>query len=386
MIKSLKNGKSTEHYINKIKNPEEVTTYNTLLRNELLNCENFNLNAFGNLNLKKSTISLLNKREKLRILPKKQYKILEAIGLEDDFYKNVLDWSSKDIIAVALKNILYLYFNKSQETFKIREYGEYEICSLKFSKDGRYLAVGTSHGNLDIIDIHTLQLVTYYNFESHLKIYCIDWKDFEIICGFSNGTFAQFDTLTYGHGGIYNGHTPNSKICNLKWSRDGKYFSSGGDDNKLMIWSNNKKSTLFTFNAAVKAMDWSRSNYNYITCGGGTNDRTIRTFSISSMKCIREVYTGSQVCNLFYSKSTNEIVSTHGFSNNEINCWKENFTKIASLTGHTSRTLYASLSPNGENLVTGANEELRFWKIFPRINNNINKKSNFIYSNRQFIR
>ena len=32
--------------------------------------------------------------------------------------------------------------------------------------------------------------------------------------------------------------------------------------------------------------------------------------------------TGSQVCNLMFSKSTNEIVSTHGYSLNQIIVWK----------------------------------------------------------------
>jgi len=40
--------------------------------------------------------------------------------------------------------------------------------------------------------------------------------------------------------------------------------------------------------------------------------------------------------------------------------------KIAILTGHTYRVLYLGLSPDGQNVVTGAGDEtLRFWNLFP---------------------
>jgi cell division cycle 20-like protein 1 (cofactor of APC complex) len=41
-----------------------------------------------------------------------------------------------------------------------------------------------------------------------------------------------------------------------------------------------------------------------------------------------------------------------------------------SLTGHTQRVLYLAISPDGQNIVTGAGDEtLRFWNIFPNKNN-----------------
>ncbi len=46
----------------------------------------------------------------------------------------------------------------------------------------------------------------------------------------------------------------------------------------------------------------------------------------------------TQVCNLAWSKNANEIVSTHGYSQNQIVVWKcPSMTKLATLTGHTLR-------------------------------------------------
>ena len=64
---------------------------------------------------------------------------------------------------------------------------------------------------------------------------------------------------------------------------------------------------------------------------------------------------GSQVCNLAWSKNVNEIVSTHGYSQNQIIVWKvPSMTKLTSLSGHSTRVLYLAMSPDGQTVVTGA--------------------------------
>lgn len=77
--------------------------------------------------------------------------------------------------------------------------------------------------------------------------------------------------------------------------------------------------------------------------------------------------TGSQVCNLMFSRNVNEIVSTHGYSLNQIIIWNyPTMERIAVLTGHTLRVLYLAMSPDGRTIVTGAGDEtLRFWDVFP---------------------
>ena len=62
-----------------------------------------------------------------------------------------------------------------------------------------------------------------------------------------------------------------------------------------------------------------------------------------------------QVCNLSWSKNVNELVSTHGYSQNQIIVWRyPSMQKLSTLTGHTMRVLYLAVSPDGQTIVTGA--------------------------------
>ena len=51
--------------------------------------------------------------------------------------------------------------------------------------------------------------------------------------------------------------------------------------------------------------------------------------------------------------------------------------KVATLTGHTYRVLYLSMSPDGQSIVTGAGDEtLRFWNMFPSLKGKSDSLSN----------
>ena len=132
------------------------------------------------------------------------------------------------------------------------------------------------------------------------------------------------------------------EVCGLRWSPDDGQLASGGNDNRLLIWSLRGATTpvvKFTdHTAAVKAIAWSPHQHGLLASGGGTADRCIRFWNTLSGTALSCVDTGSQVCNLMWSKSINEVVSTHGYSLNQIIVWRyPTMTKVATLTGHTYR-------------------------------------------------
>lgn len=81
--------------------------------------------------------------------------------------------------------------------------------------------------------------------------------------------------------------------------------------------------------------------HGLLVSGGGTVDRTIRFWNMLTGQPLHHVDTGSQVCNLAWSRSGTELVSTHGYSQNQILLWRyPSMSQIAKLTGHTTRVLY----------------------------------------------
>ena len=67
--------------------------------------------------------------------------------------------------------------------------------------------------------------------------------------------------------------------------------------------------------AAVKALGFNPSDPTIIS-GGGSADRKLRVFSLQTLQMLNEVDTGSQICNLVYSPTTSQLVTTHGYSLN----------------------------------------------------------------------
>jgi cell division cycle 20-like protein 1 (cofactor of APC complex) len=143
-----------------------------------------------------------------------------------------------------------------------------------------------------------------------------------------------------------------------------------------------------------------------LASGGGTADRAIKFWttlsdelsaSLNDMSdtplpqlsqprqhgAIQSIDTGSQICNLLWSTHVNELVSTHGYSQNQITVWSyPSMHKLATLTGHTMRVLYLALSPDGQTIVTGAGDEtLRFWNVFPAHTSSGPTTSSKIYRN-----
>jgi len=120
----------------------------------------------------------------------------------------------------------------------------------------------------------------------------------------------------------------------------------------------------------VKAIGWCPSNPSLLASGGGTADRSIKLWntqsSTSESSLIKSVDTGSQVCALQFSETYKELLSSHGFSNNELILWKySSMTKLKEFRGHSSRVLHLAKSPDGETICSAsADETIRFWDIF----------------------
>ena len=127
-------------------------------------------------------------------------------------------------------------------------------------------------------------------------------------------------------------------------------LASGGNDNLVFVWEprvGRYIGKLTEHTAAVKALAWSPHKSNLLATGGGSTDKTVKLWNTAEMTCVKSADTGSQVCNMLFSTSTNELVTTHGYSLNSIMVWNaRNMQPLATLCGHSYRVLYLAKSPD----------------------------------------
>lgn len=335
----------------------------------------------------KSQRLLRSPRKPMRKISKIPFKVLDAPELQDDFYLNLVDWSSSNILSVGLGACVYLWSAHTSQVTRLCDLaadGD-SVTSVNWNDRGNLVAVGTHKGYVQVWDAAANKRIT--QLQGHTaRVGALAWSGDQLSSGSRDRLILQRDvrsSISGSSNGLADrkltGH--KQEVCGLKWSPDRQHLASGGNDNKLLVWSassgNNTANVqpVHTYSehlAAVKAIAWSPHQHGLLASGGGTADRCIRFWNTLTQQPLQCVDTGSQVCNLAWSKHANELVSTHGYSQNQILLWKyPSLTQVAKLTGHSYRVLYLATSPDGEAIVTGAGDEtLRFWNVFSKTRSN----------------
>ncbi|XP_069961327.1 fizzy-related protein homolog [Cherax quadricarinatus] len=232
----------------------------------------------------KSQKLLRSPRKAARKISKIPFKVLDAPELQDDFYLNLVDWSSQNVLSVGLGHCVYLWSAYTSQVTR--------LCDLSLDGD---------------------------------SVTSVSWSE--------RVSSSLTSKLIY--------------CCHLSVIH------------------------------MLTAIAWSPHHHGLLASGGGTADRCIRFWNTLTGQPMQCVDTGSQVCNLAWSKHASELVSTHGYSQNQILVWRyPSLAQVAKLTGHTYRVLYLAMSPDGEAIVTGAGDEtLRFWNVFSKARSQKESKS-----------
>ncbi|EPQ31382.1 uncharacterized protein PFL1_00717 [Pseudozyma flocculosa PF-1] len=315
---------------------------------------------------------LLSPRKPARVLNKVPYKVLDAPELADDFYLNLVDWSSRNVLGVGLGTCVYLWSAETSSVTKLcdlKDQGDV-VTGINWASKGNHMAVGTHKGLVQIWDVEKQKLVRTMKGHSQ-RVGSLAWNEFVLSSGSRDRNIYHRDVRAPDQY-IRELKAHRQEVCGLKWNVDTNQLASGGNDNRLMVWEGLSEAPLYRFTehtAAVKAIAWNPHQQGILASGGGTVDMKIRFWNTMTGTMLNEVDTGSQVCNLVWSKTSNELVSTHGYSSgtvqNQIQVWRyPTMQQIATLTGHTMRVLYLSMNPQGDTIVTGAGDEtLRFWDL-----------------------
>lgn len=350
------------------------------------------------------------KKKNKRIIPKHPEKILDAPELVNDYYLNLIDWGSKNLLAVCLGQTLYLWKASTGEieTLTTKQEAGNILTSVAFSENGRSLALGTNNKTIEIWDIESK--TQKHILHGHTGRVCsLSWNPSphfsNILSSGSQDTFILTHDLRLASPTNLNNINPvspycsassssaatrclvnrqrahNEEVCGLKWNHNGMELASGGNDNILCIWDiRNSHIPRFKFTqheAAVKAIGWCPWENALLATGGGTDDKCIRFWDTQKGLCVKCIKTDSQVCALLWNPPHRELITSHGYNHFQITLWSYNsiadhdgkivqrdLVRVKDLRSHKNRVLCLNASPDGSTIVSaGADETLRFWKI-----------------------
>lgn len=318
--------------------------------------------------LKSAKTSSSQLRRRIATAPE---RVLDAPGLIDDYYLNLLDWSSGNQVAIGLERNVYVWSaDEGSVSCLLETSPDTYVSSVKWSGDGAYVSVGLGTGEVQIWDVAEQQKIrSMYGHDTRVGV--MGWNKHLLSTGARSGLVFNHDVRIAEHK-VAELVSHTSEVCGLEWRSDGAQLATGGNDNLVSIWDARSlsvpKFTKTNHKAAVKALAWCPWNMNLLATGGGSYDRHIHFWNATSGARVNSIDTGSQVTSLRWSPHHREIVSSSGFPDNSLSIWSyPTLVRTVEIPAHESRVLHSCLSPDGQMLATAAaDESLKFWKIFEK--------------------
>lgn len=266
--------------------------------------------------VEESNSKVVLENETIRKIQKAPYKILDAPKLKDDFYFSLLDWSAGNQIAIGLDNQVYTWNAKTNEANKLMEVElPSKVSAVSWSQRSEILAIGEDSGLVKIYDVEKSKCIRMYQSHSE-RVGTLDWNGYMVTSGSKDKSIVMNDLRQEGSGGCMRFLNHKQEVCGLKWSPSEELLASGGNDNMVFVHSLKMGRTAHCnfkdHQAAVKALAWSPHQANTLCTGGGTNDKKLKFWNVATHTCLHSVDTGSQICNMRWSITTDELVTTHG--------------------------------------------------------------------------
>ena len=283
-------------------------------------------------------------------------RVLDAPGLVDDYYLNLLDWSSGNQVAIGLERNVYVWSAETGTVSSLLETSaDTYVSSVKWSGDGAYVGVGLGTGEVQIWDVEEgTKLRSMHGHETRVGV--MGWNKHILSTGARSGLVYNHDVRVAQHK-IAELVSHTSEVCGLDWRSDGAQLATGGNDNLVSIWDARSlgapKFQKTNHRAAVKALSWCPWQLNLLATGGGSYDRHIHFWNTTTGARTNSIDTGSQVTSLRWSNHYREIVSSSGFPDNSLSIWSyPTLVRNVEIPAHETRVLHSCLSPDGQMLAT----------------------------------
>lgn len=104
-------------------------------------------------------------------------RILDAPDIIDDFYLDLLDWGSRNVVAIALRNCVYLWAASDGSVAQLLSVDDETgpVTSVRWAPDGRHLAVGFSNSHVQLWDTSVIRLVMLFLFSNFYIVFIISF-------------------------------------------------------------------------------------------------------------------------------------------------------------------------------------------------------------------
>lgn len=285
-------------------------------------------------------------------------RITKVKGLADDFYSSLLDWHGSNIV-FALNERVYVQNFLTGTIHLLTRLSSTYITSIKISPDGGSVGVGTCTGDVALLDMEGRILIRKHQHKSRIGV--LEWNNTQMLTGSRDRSIRSIDMRTSEDMSPIVVHT--QEVCGLSFSPGKMYLASGGNDNKVFILDARAHAsviqTLTAHRAAVKAIGWCPNRNDLLATGGGTADRTVKMWKVSGAleQITDSIDYGSQICNIQWTQR-NELVTTHGYSQNDIRVLDVARKKQTRLfEGHKNRVIHFGMSTDEEYFATGSGDE-----------------------------
>lgn len=336
---------------------------------------------------------------------------LDAPGVPSDLLSFPLSWSTSNKIAVACGCDVYYQDLDTREITHLCN-TDPPIRVIDWARqDSNVLALGAERGTLHLWDAADSTLVRDWSDEKRIGVYSFSWHEEVLAVGERPGSIGLYDVRVPQTIAKLGGH--KVPVYALEWSPDGKYLASGDASGAVQIWDaaackslgeGSKKGGRMKHGALVKvistlsphrsrihckhqALAWCPWKPELLATGTLSPDGRIRVWNTletidKSTSPIHTIPMHTAITSLHWSPHCKELLSTHGdswqdstggfkkhpteFSNSITVHSYPSYSRLLSLTAHTSAIGHSCLSPDGTKIFTicPAEEAMKMWKVW----------------------
>ncbi|GMH22005.1 hypothetical protein Nepgr_023848 [Nepenthes gracilis] len=168
------------------------------------------------------SVSLHNKAKPVtpkRRIPRTSERTLDAPDLLDDFYLNLMDWGSSNILAFALGSTVYLWDASSGSTSELVMVDDENgpVTSVSWAPDGKHIAIGLNNSKVQLWDSTAIHQLRTLKGGHRTRVGSLAWNNHILTSGGMDSRIINNDVRIRDHiVETYRGH--NQEVCGLKWS------------------------------------------------------------------------------------------------------------------------------------------------------------------------